>query len=99
VSPTLPALIVTPICPHAMSHRPILLGAESVVEIELCRKNGEVYLTLDGQEGFEMEEGDRLTVGRGPRDVLLVRSPRRDYYSVLRSKLHWGGAGVSGDGR
>lgn len=91
VSPWLSSILVAPICPHAMTHRPILLGGEAQVEMRICAKNGELYVTLDGQEGEELEEGDRICVRKGESDVLLVRSPDRDYFSLLRSKLMWGG--------
>ena len=63
----------------------------SVVEIRLLSMNGEMYLTLDGQEGFELEEGDLVRVEKSDHRVLLVRSLTRDYFQVLRSKLMWGG--------
>jgi NAD+ kinase len=91
VSPALPALVLTPICPHTLTHRPILVPDTAPVEICLESKNGEVYLTLDGQQGVELEEGDVVRVAKAPRRVLLVRSPERDFFQVLRSKLHWGG--------
>lgn len=95
VSPRLPSLLITPICPHTMSHRPILLPPDAEVCIELCERNGEVYVTLDGQEGMAFDEGDRVCVRRGAADVLFVRSPARDYFGVLRSKLNWGGQRLS----
>ena len=91
VCPDLAAVIVSPICPHAMSHRPIVLGGSSVVELKLRRKNGDVFVTLDGQEAHPLEEGDAVAVRRGDADVLLVRSPDRDYFALLRTKLMWGG--------
>ncbi len=91
VSPDLPATILSPICPHTLTQRPFLLKDTAVIEVLLGAKNGEVYLTLDGQEGFELEEGDRVRVVTSRRRVLLVRSPARDYYQVLRTKLMWGG--------
>ncbi len=97
VSPDLSALVISPICPHAMSHRPIVLGGSSVVELTLRRKNGDVFATLDGQEAHPLEEGDVVSVRRGETDVLLVRSPDRDYFALLRTKLMWGGR--SGEGR
>jgi NAD+ kinase len=89
VSPDLTSILIAPICPHGMTHRPIIIGGDSVVEIRLCEKNGEVYVTLDGQEGIELHEGDRVVVRRSPSDALMACSPSRDYFSVLRSKLNW----------
>ncbi len=87
VSPDLTSILIAPICPHAMTHRPIIIGGDAEVEIRLCQKNGEVYVTLDGQEGIELQEGNRVVVRRSPSDALLACSPSRDYFSVLRSKL------------
>jgi NAD+ kinase len=89
VSPGLKSILIAPICPHAMTHRPIIIDSQSEVEIRLCEKNGEVYVTLDGQEGIELHEGDRVVVRRSASDAVMACSPSRDYFSVLRSKLKW----------
>lgn len=91
VCPDLPSILISPICPHTMSHRPIILPPGVEIEIDLCERNGDVFVTLDGQEGVEFFEGDRVRVRKGSSDVLFVRSPSRDYFGVLRSKLRWGG--------
>lgn len=91
VSPDLAAFVLTPICPHTLTHRPILVPDSAVVDLCLEFKNGEVYLTLDGQQGLELAEGDVVRVVRAERRVLLVRPPERDFFQVLRTKLHWGG--------
>lgn len=90
VHPTLPAIVLSPICPHAMSHRPIILGPGSMVEVRLKEMNGEVFVTLDGQWGVALEQNDVVRVFRSPSSVLIVRAPDRDYFSLLRSKLMWG---------
>ncbi|MBI5015615.1 MAG: NAD(+)/NADH kinase [Deltaproteobacteria bacterium] len=99
VSPNLPSIVLTPICPHTLTHRPILLDDAARIEVRLVSKNGEVFLTLDGQEGFELQEGDVLHVARGGRPVILVQSPHRDYFQVLRNKLMWGGRYGAENGR
>jgi len=99
VQPQVPALVLSPICPHTLTQRPILLPDTCRVEVRLASKNGEVFLTLDGQEGMELDEGDRVTVGRGTSRVLLVRSAERDYYRVVRTKLMWGGSPGLEEGR
>jgi len=93
VAPGLAALLITPVCPHAMTQRPIILPPEVEVSVTVLRKNGEIYVTLDGQQGFELGEGDVVRVRRSPTEVLMVCSPRRDYFGVLRSKLMWGADG------
>lgn len=99
VQPQVPALVLSPICPHTLTQRPILLPDTCRVEVRLASKNGEVFLTLDGQEGMELDEGDRVRVVRGASRVLLVRSAERDYYRVVRTKLMWGGFPVLEEGR
>lgn len=90
VSPGVPALLLTPICPHAMTQRPIILPTEREISITVGKKNGDVYVTLDGQINVELGEGDRVLVSRSKNRVMMVCSPTRDYFSVIRSKLMWG---------
>jgi NAD+ kinase len=98
VDPQLPAILLTPICPHTLTHRPLLLDHTATVEIRLVSKNGDVFLSLDGQEGFELQEDDLVRIRQSDRRALLVQSPTRDYYQVLRRKLVWGGRyGAGGD--
>ncbi|MBI5440266.1 MAG: NAD(+)/NADH kinase [Deltaproteobacteria bacterium] len=97
VDPHLPAIVLTPICPHTLTHRPLLLDHSATVEVRLVSKNGEVFLSLDGQEGFELQEDDLVRVRKADRRALLVESPSRDYYQVLRHKLVWGGRYGAGE--
>lgn len=90
VSPGVPAFLLTPICPHAMTQRPIILPPDREIAITVGKKNGDIYATLDGQVNHELEEGDRVLVSRSDLTVMMVCSPTRDYFSVLRSKLMWG---------
>ena len=92
--PTLPAFVVTPICPHTLTNRPLVVGDSSQVELRLRdARDVEVYVALDGQETFAFSSGDSVGVTGGPRRLRLVKAPGRDYYQVLRSKLKWGDAG------
>jgi NAD+ kinase len=91
VSPHLPAIVLTPISPHTLTHRPLLLEDSAEVEVRLVSKNGDVFLTLDGQEGCELQAEDVVRVRKSDQPVLLVRSTSRDYFEVLRTKLMWGG--------
>jgi NAD+ kinase len=89
--PGLAAMVMTPICPHMLSNRPLVIGDESVVEVRLrAAREGEVHITFDGQRGFPLDRTDVVTVTRSPRTLRLVKAPDRDYYEVLRSKLKWG---------
>lgn len=90
VYPTLRAILLSPICPHTLSQRPLVLSHEAEVALTLASDNGEMFLTLDGQRGTAMETGDEVLVSESERRVYLVRSPEVNFFSVLRQKLHWG---------
>jgi NAD+ kinase len=87
----LPAMVLTPICPHMLTNRPLVIGDESTVELRLRHAGeGEAHLTFDGQHGFPLSPHDTVFITRSPRTVRLVKAPGRDYYEVLRTKLKWG---------
>jgi NAD+ kinase len=89
--PALSAMVLTPICPHMLSNRPIVIGDESVVEVRLrSAREGDVHITFDGQRGFPLAFTDTVSVTRSPRSLRLVKAPGRDYFEVLRTKLKWG---------
>ena len=90
VSPTLPVVVLTPICPHTLSQRPIVVPGASTIDVTLVTDQEEVYLTLDGQEGTAMKVGDTISVRRSDAVVRLVRVTDRTFYDSLRDKLHWG---------
>lgn len=90
VCPTLPVVVLTPICPHTLTQRPIVVPDTVTVDVTLVTDQEEVYLTLDGQEGTHMEVGDTICVRRSDREVQLVRVSGRSFYDNLRDKLHWG---------
>jgi NAD+ kinase len=90
VYPTMSAILLTPICPHMLSNRPVVLPDNQAIELTIVAGDEEVYLTLDGQEGIPLREGDRISVSRSERMVSLVQSPKKNYFDVLRNKLKWG---------
>jgi NAD+ kinase len=90
VCPTLPVVVLTPICPHALSQRPIVVPEEATIEVTLVTQEEDVYLTLDGQEGTGMKAGDTISVKRSAAVVRLVSVVDRTFYDNLRDKLHWG---------
>lgn len=92
VYPTMGAVIITPICPHMLTNRPIVLPDELDIEIGIVTPNQEIVLTLDGQEGFPITEKDRVCIRKSDQRVLLVQSPDKNYFDVLRTKLKWGEA-------
>jgi NAD+ kinase len=90
VYPSLRSIIITPICPHTMTNRPLIVPEEAVINVTLCSADQEVFLTLDGQVGFKMELRDRVEIKKGEGFVRLIKSPSRGYFEVLRQKLMWG---------
>ena len=93
--PTLPAVVITPICPHMLTNRPLVVSDEARIEVRLrAGRDVEVYAALDGQETFAFADGDHVAVTGSPRRLKLVKAPGRDYYAVLRTKLKWGDAGA-----
>ena len=90
VEPTVQVLVLSPISPHTMTNRPVVLRPNAVVRIDIGPREQDVLLTIDGQEGLPLSPGDVVEVRRGASPVSLVRSPARTYYDVLRSKLGWG---------
>lgn len=90
VDPHLDALLVTPICPHMLTNRPLVIPDTARIEIDVAATEEPVYLTLDGQVGFRLDLHDRVSVTQSPNRVLLVQPRRKTYFDVLRSKLRWG---------
>jgi NAD+ kinase len=91
VHPAMDALVLTPIAPHTLTNRPIVIPAEREVRVTSTSSNAgdEVYVTMDGQTGFGLQEGDELTITRAAKPLRLVRSTTRSYFEVLRQKLKW----------
>lgn len=92
VHPAMDAMVVTPIAPHTLTHRPIVIPASHEVRVRAASGNAgaEIYVTFDGQHGFPLAEGDEVIVMRAPRPIRLVRAQNRSYFEVLRRKLKWG---------
>ena len=88
--PDLRAFVITPICPHMLTNRPLVIPDTASVEVDFSAGEEPVHLTLDGQVGFELQPADRVVIGRASGKVLLVRPPSKTYYEILRSKLRWG---------
>ena len=91
VHPSVPAVVLTPIAPHTLAQRPIVIPASSEVRIEpKVDGSSETFITLDGQSGYRLLEGDVVTVQPAGRPLRLVRATARSYFAVLREKLRWG---------
>jgi len=92
VHPDVEALIVTPICPHTLTDRPVVISDCCNVEMRLRGDAESVYLTLDGQKGILMQSEDRVNIWRAKERLKLIQPHRKSYYQILRSKLKWGEA-------
>lgn len=93
VHPSIDCVIVTPICPHALTQRPIVVPGDQLVRVKLTSDVSDVFLTIDGQSGQPLKKGDRIEVQRSLNRVMLVRNPQLDYFAILRQKLRWGERG------
>lgn len=95
VHPLLPVIVLTPICAHALTLRPVVVPDDGEVEVRLETEGEEVFLTLDGQEGTSLACGDVIRVTRSARRARLVKVSGRTFYDSLRGKLRWGGLTVA----
>ena len=91
VHPSMDALVLTPIAPHMLTNRPIVIPTEREVRVRSTSSNAgdEVYVTIDGQTGFGLLEGDEIAIAKSERPLRLIRSTTRSYFEVLRQKLKW----------
>ena len=87
--PTMDAVVLTPIAPHTLSNRPIVLPGGQRIDVTL-RGDQDVMLTMDGQVGVPLRERDTVEVGKAPARIRLLRFDQKDFFSVLRTKLKWG---------
>ena len=90
----LDAIVLTPICPFMLESRPVLLGSRQKVTTQLLAPAGQVKVIVDGELQWTITENDYLLVRKAARPLLIVSSPWKSYFSILRSKLNWGGANV-----
>ena len=93
VHPSIDCVIVTPICPHALTQRPIVVPGDQLVRVKLTSDVSDVFVTIDGQAGQALKKGDRIEIQRSLNRVMLVRNPQLDYFAILRQKLRWGERG------
>ena len=91
VQPNVDALVLTPIAPHTLTNRPIVIPATSVVRVQPnMEERDELFVTFDGQAGFNLQAGDVITVRRAEQPLRLIKPSTRSYFEVLRTKLKWG---------
>jgi len=88
--PTVAALCITPICPHMLTNRPVIVPDDAVIQLRQCSENV-TYLTVDGQVGEQLQRGDRVVCRRSHQVVHLIQPEGVQFFDVLREKLLWGG--------
>lgn len=91
VYPTVAALALTPICPHTLTNRPVILPEECVIEVINRSGDNATYFTVDGQVGELLMGSDRVVCRRSENSICLVQPPEMAFFDVLREKLKWGG--------
>ena len=93
IHPSIRALVLSPICPFALTNRPIVIPDSATIKVQLTTRNEDedVRVTLDGQTGYSMKSGDILEAKKADIPLKLVQTPGKNYYQLLRKKLHWGG--------
>jgi NAD+ kinase len=82
--------VLSPICSHTLTNRPIVVSDEAMIRIEVKSQDEDVVLTADGQEGMPLQGGDVVELRKSNHSTLLIKSPSKDYFQVLRTKLRWG---------
>jgi NAD+ kinase len=87
--PSVTSFVVTPVCPHALTHRPLVVTDKAQIELRVETSAEEAFLSIDGQVGVPLREGDRVLCHRAAHTVKLMRV-RRTFFDVLRNKLKWG---------
>jgi NAD+ kinase len=90
INPAVQSLIVTPICPHTLTHRPLIVPGNVAIEVTLTSRDDGAMATLDGQVGIAMTQGDTAVIQASDHRTRLIRFPESHYYDVLREKLKWG---------
>jgi len=90
VFPSVACLCLTPISPHTLTHRPVIVPADSIIRIRNLAADGETYLTIDGQVGEPLKHDDVVACRSSSYSIHLIRPPRLRFFDVLREKLKWG---------
>ncbi len=92
VHPTVESFVITPICPHMLSDRPLVIRDSSSIEMKLSGNTESVFLTLDGQRGIPLQPADIVRASRAKEMLKLIQPPKKSYFEILRNKLKWGEA-------
>ena len=92
MAPESGVFVITPICPHTLTDRPVVVRDSSFVEVHLSGDTASVFLTLDGQTGIPMQAADVVCMRRAAERLKLIQPAQKSYFEILRNKLKWGEA-------
>lgn len=87
ISPDVKVILLTPVCPHSLSSRSLVVSDEDTIKIEIIDNYQDVHLTADGQQGYKLRNGDRVIIKKAPFFAKLIKVSNRNFYDVLRTKL------------
>lgn len=94
IHPSVPGILITPICPFTLTNRPLMVPDTSTITIQLAEPTSDVMLTCDGQVGLKIDQGDTVIVQKSPIPVQMITLPDQNYFDVLKAKLKWSGSRV-----
>ncbi len=94
LQPTVPGIIMTPICPFTLTNRPLIIPDSASISLRLAEKASDLMLTFDGQAGMKLMDGDTVEVVKSRHPVQMIAIPGQNYYDVLKAKLRWSGGRV-----
>ncbi len=89
IQPSIPAIVIAPICPHTLSFRPMVISSKLAIKVQLLTGGEEVYLTLDGQRGNPLNKDDVVKIRSSDLILKLISSPQRNYFDLVKEKLGW----------
>jgi NAD+ kinase len=92
IHPSVPGILVTPICPFTLTNRPLIVSDSSSIKIKLARRSADIMLTFDGQVGMPIDDRHTIVICKDPRPVKMIVLPDRHYFDVLKTKLRWSGS-------
>jgi len=92
VHPTVESFVITPICPHTLTDRPVVVRDSCCIDLKLSGDTDSVFLTLDGQKGIPLQASDCVRITRAKEVLKLIQPPKKSYFEILRNKLKWGEA-------
>ncbi|BBO69183.1 NAD kinase [Desulfosarcina alkanivorans] len=94
IHPSVPGILITPICPFTLTNRPLMVPDSAVIRIQLAEESSDIMLTCDGQVGLKIDERDTIVISKSPNPVQMITMPDQNYFDVLKAKLKWSGSRV-----